>query len=60
MNIYNDETIEKGILNFSKLIGADLIGMSTHGRQGLAHFFNGSISEDLVNHARRPVITFRM
>ncbi len=60
MNIYNDETIEKGILNFSKLIGADLIGMSTHGRQGLAHFFNGSISEDLVNHARRPVITFKM
>ncbi len=59
-NIYNDETIEKGILNFSKLIGADLIGMSTHGRQGLAHFFNGSISEDLVNHARRPVITFKM
>ncbi len=60
MNIYNDDTIEKGILNFSKLIGADLIGMSTHGRQGLAHFFNGSISEDLVNHARRPVITFKM
>ena len=60
MNIYNDETIEKGILNFSKLINADLIGMSTHGRQGLAHFFNGSISEDLVNHARRPVITFKM
>ena len=59
-NIYNDETIEKGILNFSRLIAADLIGMSTHGRQGLAHFFNGSISEDLVNHARRPVITFKM
>ncbi|MBT8303702.1 MAG: universal stress protein [Bacteroidia bacterium] len=60
LNIYNDETIEKGILNFSKLVNADLIGMSTHGRQGLAHFFNGSISEDLVNHARRPVITFKM
>jgi len=60
LNIYNDETIEKGILNFSKLANADLIGMSTHGRQGLAHFFNGSISEDLVNHARRPVITFKM
>lgn len=59
-NIYNDETIEKGILNFSKFVDADLIGMSTHGRQGLAHFFNGSISEDLVNHARRPVITFKM
>ncbi|WP_430410348.1 universal stress protein [Kordia sp.] len=59
-HIYNDDTIEHGILNFSKSIDADLIGMSTHGRQGLAHFFNGSISEDLVNHAMRPVITFKI
>ncbi len=60
INIYNDETVEKGILNFSKIIDADLIGISTHGRQGIAHFFNGSISEDLVNHANRPVITFKI
>ena len=58
--IYNDETVEKGILNFSKAIDADLIGISTHGRQGIAHFFNGSISEDLVNHAKRPVMTFKI
>jgi len=60
MNIYNDYTIEKGILNFSHHINASLIGMSTHGRKGIAHFFNGSISEDLVNHAKRPVITFKI
>ena len=60
LNIYNDDTVEKGILNFSKHIDADLIGISTHGRQGIAHFFNGSISEDLVNHAKRPVITFKI
>ncbi|TNJ44319.1 universal stress protein [Tamlana fucoidanivorans] len=60
MNIYNDMTIEKGIMNFSQSIGADLIGMSTHGRQGISHFFNGSISEDLVNHAKRPVMTFKI
>lgn len=59
-NIYNDDTIEKGIMNFSTSIDADLIGMSTHGRRGLSHFFNGSISEDLVNHAKRPVITFKI
>lgn len=59
-HIYNDETVEAGILNFSKEIDADLIGISTHGRQGIAHFFNGSISEDLVNHAKRPVITFKI
>ncbi|MFD2914985.1 universal stress protein [Psychroserpens luteus] len=60
INIYNDESVEKGVLNFSKHIDADLIGISTHGRQGIAHFFNGSISEDLVNHAKRPVITFKI
>ncbi len=60
MNFYNDESVEKGILNFSREIDADLIGISTHGRQGIAHFFNGSISEDLVNHAKRPVITFKI
>lgn len=60
VNIYNDESVEKGILNFSHEINADLIGISTHGRQGIAHFFNGSISEDLVNHAKRPVITFKI
>lgn len=60
INIYNDISIEKGIMNFSQSIKADLIGMSTHGRQGISHFFNGSISEDLVNHAKRPVITFKI
>lgn len=60
INIHNDVTIEQGILNFSKDIDADLIGISTHGRQGIAHFLNGSISEDLVNHAKRPVITFKI
>jgi len=58
--IYNDDTVEKGILNFSHIIDADLIGISTHGRQGIAHFLNGSLSEDLVNHAKRPVITFKI
>jgi nucleotide-binding universal stress UspA family protein len=60
ITIHNDTSIEQGVLNFSKDIDADLIGISTHGRQGIAHFFNGSISEDLVNHANRPVITFKI
>ena len=58
--IHNDHTVEHGILNFAEDINADLIGISTHGRQGISHFLNGSISEDLVNHAKRPVITFKI
>lgn len=60
LNIYNDMNVEKGIINYSNKINADLIGIATHGRTGLAHFFNGSVSEDLVNHAIKPVITFRI
>jgi nucleotide-binding universal stress UspA family protein len=60
LNIYNDKSVEKGIMNFSKSVNADMIGISTHGRKGLAHFFNGSISEDLANHALRPVLTFKI
>jgi nucleotide-binding universal stress UspA family protein len=59
-HIYNDVNVEKGILHFANSINADLIGMCTHGRKGLAHFFNGSISEDLVNHSARPVVTFKI
>lgn len=59
-HIYNDVNVEKGILNFANSVDADLIGMCTHGRTGFAHFFNGSISEDLVNHAVRPVVTFKI
>lgn len=59
-HIYNDVNVEKGILNFAKTVDADLIGISTHGRTGIAHFLNGSISEDIANHAIRPLITFKI
>lgn len=59
-HIYNDVTIEKGIIHFSKEINADLISLCTHGRTGLSHFFTGSISEDLANHASKPLIVFKI
>ncbi|MDP3313417.1 universal stress protein [Lutibacter sp.] len=60
LNIYNDVSVESGILNFSKAIDADLVVLNTHGRRGLAHLFNGSIGEDLANHAKLPVVTFKL
>ncbi|WP_298509899.1 universal stress protein [uncultured Kordia sp.] len=56
----NDYSIEQGILNFASTKGADLIAVATHGRKGLAHFFEGSISEDIANHSALPVMTFRI
>ncbi len=58
--IYNDISIEKGILSFSRGIDADLIALNTHGRSGLSQLFNGSVGQELTNHAIRPVITFKI
>ncbi|WP_282085436.1 universal stress protein [Aquimarina algiphila] len=57
---YNDYSVESGVFNYSNKIEADIIAIPTHGRRGLAHFFNGSIGEDIANHANKPVITFKM
>jgi nucleotide-binding universal stress UspA family protein len=59
-HIYNDSNIEAGVLHIASDLNADLIGMCTHGRKGLAHFLNGSVSESLVNHAHKPVMTFKI
>ena len=60
VDYYNDYTVEEGIYNYSNKAGVDIIALPTHGRRGLAHFFAGSISEDLVNHSNIPVITFKL
>ncbi len=55
---YNDITEEDGIISFAEEINADMIAMTTHGRTGLAHLISGSIAEDVINHAKRPMWTF--
>ena len=57
---YNDYSAEEGIFNYSKTIGADMVAIPTHGRKGLAHFFAGSITEDIANHIGMPVMTFKI
>lgn len=60
VEVYNDYSVEQGVLHFSEEMNADLIGIPTHGRKGLAHFFRGSIGEDIANHSKIPVVTFRI
>jgi len=60
VEIYNDYNIEKGILNYGDKINTDIIGIPTHGRKGLSHFFMGSIGEDIANHSNVPVVTFKI
>jgi len=60
LNIYNDYIEEDGIIYFCEDIGADMIALATHGRTGLMHLLSGSIAEDIVNHAKRPVWTCKL
>lgn len=58
--IYNDLSIEEGILDFSRGIDTDLIAMATHGRKGFFHVVNGSLTEDIVNHTTFPVLSIKL
>ena len=60
ISIYSDVSVEKGILNFSKDINADLIALSTHGRSGLAHLFTGSVIKNLSKSALKPMLTIKV
>ncbi|MAP54774.1 universal stress protein [Altibacter sp.] len=55
-----DYSVEDGVFSYSNKINADAIALATHGRKGLAHFFFGSVGEDLANHSDIPVLTFRI
>lgn len=58
--IYNSLSEESGILEFADDVRADMIAMTTHGRTGLLHLITGSIAEDVVNHSKRPVWTYKL
>ena len=58
--IYNDLSVEEGILDFARGIDADMIAMATHGRKGFFHVVNGSVTEDIVNHTSFPVLSVKL
>ncbi|WP_405609633.1 universal stress protein [Polaribacter sp. Asnod1-A03] len=60
INIYSDVSVEKGILNFSEEVNADLIAIGTHGRSGLAHFFTGSVTKNLSKNSLKPMMTIKI
>lgn len=60
INIHTHTSTEKGIIEFTKIAGGDMIAMGTHGRTGIVHLLKGSVAEDIVNHTERPIWTYRM
>jgi nucleotide-binding universal stress UspA family protein len=47
------------ILNYAEDEDIDLIAMGTHGRRGASRILLGSVAEEVVRHARQPVLTVR-
>ena len=47
------------VMDYGKMIGVDLIVMSTHGRRGLSRFFLGSVAEEVLRRSSIPVLTVR-
>ncbi len=60
VTVFSDYTVEQGVIAYSQMANADLIVVPTHGRKGWSHFLNGSITEDIANHAVRPVLTIKI
>ena len=60
VNFRSSPTERDGILDFVHETKADMLAMATHGRQGLAHLFGGSIAESVVNHITCPIWTFSL
>ncbi len=51
---------EEGIIEFAEHEKIDLLVMATHARKGLAHMFNGSVTEKIVNRLDYPVWTYAL
>lgn len=59
-NVRDYHTEEEGIIEFAEQEKIDLLIMATHARKGLAHLFNESITEKIVNHLDYPVWTYSL
>jgi len=49
-------SIPEQILNAATRLGAALVVMATHGRTGLRRALMGSVAEEVLRHARTPVL----
>jgi nucleotide-binding universal stress UspA family protein len=56
----NNDHEDEGIMEFVNSEHMDLIVMATHARKGLAHLFNDSLTEKVVNHIQIPIWTYHL
>ena len=55
---FSTATAPEGIYDWLADHPCDLVAMSTHGREGLAHLWTGSVTEQVARNANCPVLVF--
>ncbi|WGH77070.1 universal stress protein [Tenacibaculum tangerinum] len=60
VKMVSDYSVEKGVFYYANKENSDILVVATHGRKGITHFFEGSISEDIANHSKLPVLSFKV
>lgn len=58
--IIRDVFPQDGILSHAQKSEADMLAMATHSRRGLAHWFSGSMTEDVMNHIKVPLWSLKI
>lgn len=53
-------SIDDGLIQYAEETNADAIAISTNARKGLMRLLKGSVSEDLANHSKLPIMTFKL
>ncbi len=58
--VFNETNEETGILQYTEMVKGNIIAMGTNGRRGISHLLNGSKAEDIVNHGKTLIWTYRI
>lgn len=58
--VIEDNDTEDGIKRYAAEVGADMIAVITHGREGLGALLSHSVSQDVIKEASVPVLTVNM
>lgn len=56
-HIIKDEQIESGVIHFNQVNNMDVICIGTHGKGSV---FHKSVTEKLINHLFKPIISFQL
>lgn len=58
--IQNDYVKESGIIEYANRVNADMIAIGTHARKGLARFFRGDVTGNVIRMTFKPVFVSKL